>query len=68
MVHRYFIGIANRSLTGMPFTTYDQDNAPSGSCTYGGDGSSIDVTCVSLTDPSTIWDGDGLDTLPLLKD
>ena len=70
MVHRDFTGIANRSLIGMPFKTYDQDNAPSGNCglKYGGDGCSIDVTCVSLTDPWTIWDGDGHDTLPLLKE
>ena len=38
MVHTDFAGIANRSLVGMPFTTYDQDNAPSGNCglEYGG--------------------------------
>ena len=64
MVHRDFTGIANRSLTGMPFTTYDQDNAPSGDCglKYGGDGGSLNVTCVSLTDPWTI--GVGMALIP----
>ena len=38
MMHTDVTGIANRSLVGMPFTTYDQDNAPSGNCglEYGG--------------------------------
>ena len=64
MVHRVFTGIANRCLTGMPFTTYDQDNAPSGDCglKYGGDGGSINVTRVSLTDPWTI--GVGMALIP----
>ena len=69
MVHRDFTGIANRNLTGMPFTltTKTTPQAVTG-LKYGGDGGSINVTFVSLTDPWTIGGGDGLDALPLLKE